>query len=873
MNNMVKTFSLHLGGLCLVMCFFPVPVRARQGGKTRAEVSEAASRAIKLADGLTIRHVAADDLVPDCTAMTTDQRGRIFASGPGYVRLLLDRDQDGIYDATETLVHAPSHGAHGLCVDGDVLYYVGDNGVWCVDTIDSADRDKAPVRVLEIKTGGEHDAHALRKGPDGHWYLIAGNGTKGSFQLQNAASTMVPNPRAGVIWRISADWKHREVWAEGFRNAYDFDFAPGKTIDTFDSDGERDVSLPWYRPTRVFRVQQGQDAGWVSRSWKRANGDPLMPRVLAELGRGSPTGIVRSPGKRLPQRLDDGVYVLDWTFGRVVFVGDDGRSELIASPRGTEGFAVTDIDALPDGELVVSVGGRRSRGGIYLIDAVKPRSSRVKDFVWQATEPKASDETLDWLCRLRQNPTPVIDQAAAEHATGILKSELSSEDQVVLAITLLIESLGGLGPGDPKDARGKQQAAAVFDSCRGRLRPKLDEATRVQAVDALMRRLAKVQTSDQTTEAFCRELVRGLAVLEPESEVVFKAIADDMDRVTSPVDKLFRLIALTRIPAPRNDEMTERMAQAMLDIPVQVRATGLKVDRNWTPRMGELFLAMQHRDSLLPSRLVSNPQFGDATHLIWTEKMDPENLERARHKCLMRSRQNPIEPEIARFIALGQDAVPRNFIYKWLKDDATRPAAWLALAQHPVSRDVEQLAKAALSVDKAVREAASKALKRLGEEVPQRESDSTSIQKWLTRMDQIAGLKGDPSQGQRLYASRQCGHCHNGGKALGPSLEGIAKRFNTSDLFRATVDPSHTIPDRYRARQVLTHEGQVLMGLVVYQSVDGLTLLTADGHTKRVNVEDIDEERSSSISLMPEGLLLGLSDEEVADLLAYLRSL
>ena len=875
MKRMIKFLFLNLGCLWLVMSGFSNPGVARQGGKTRAEVSVAASKAIKVAAGLTVRHVADDDLAPDCTALTTDQQGRIFVSGPGYVRLLLDRDQDGIYDATETIVNAPGHGAHGLCVDGDTLYYVGDNGVWRVDLVTSADHGNAkPVRVLEIKTGGEHDAHALRKGPDGDWYLIAGNGTQGSFQLQNVASTMVPHPRAGVIWKISADWKQREVWAEGFRNAYDFDFAPGKTIDTFDSDGERDVSLPWYRPTRVFRVHQGQDAGWVSRSWKRANVDPLMPKVLAELGRGSPTGIRRSPSKRLPKRLDNGVYVLDWTFGRVVFVGDDGRTELIASPDGTEGFAVTDIDALPGGELVVSVGGRRSRGGIYLIDATKPRvSEQVEDFVWQAAQPRESNETFDWLCRLRRDPTPVINQAAAEHATKILDSNLSTDDEVILAITLLIESVGGLGPGDRKDARGKQQAAAVFDSCRGRVRPKLDVATRVQAVGALMRRLGKVQTNDQAKEPFCRELVRGLAVLEPESEAVFKAIADDMDRVKAPVDKLLRLIALARIPVPRSDDMTERMAQAMLDIPVQIRAAGLKVDRNWTPRMGELFLAMQHRDSLLPSRLVSSPQFGDATHLIWTEKMDPENLERARYKCLMQSRQNPIDRKIARFIALGPDAVPRNFIYKWLKDDATRSSAWLALAEHPVTRDIEQLRLAALSVDKAVRDSAAKALKRLGEEVPQRESDSTAIQKWLTRMEPISGLNGEPEKGQQIYTSRQCGHCHNGGKALGPSLEGIAKRFDLSDLFRATVDPSHIIPDRYRAQQVLTNDGQVLMGLVVYQSVDGVTLLTADGHTKRVNVDDIDEQRPSRISLMPEGLLIGLSDEEVADLLSYLRSL
>lgn len=56
-------------------------------------------------------------------------------------------------------------------------------------------------------------------------------------------------------------------------------------IDVFDSDGERDISLPWYRPTRVFRTAQGDDAGWLSRSWKRPKYDVQMPIELADLGR------------------------------------------------------------------------------------------------------------------------------------------------------------------------------------------------------------------------------------------------------------------------------------------------------------------------------------------------------------------------------------------------------------------------------------------------------------------------------------------------------------------------------------------------------------------------------------------------------------
>jgi putative heme-binding domain-containing protein len=837
---------------------------------------------IDMAPGMSIRQVADDDLVPDCTTVAVDSEGSVIASGPGYIRRLRDSDGDGRFDQFTTIVDGPSHGAHGLCFDDGSLFYVGDNGVWQVGHADQAASSfPSPRRVLEIKTGGEHDAHALRKGPDGFWYLIAGNNTKGMFELQNSDRAVVPNPRAGAIWRISPDWSVREVWAHGFRNAFDFDFAPDHAIDTFDSDGERDVSLPWYRPTRVYRVRQGDDAGWLSRSWKRPNSDPLMPQVLAELGRGSPTGVLRYRHRRLPKRFHNGVFVLDWTFGKIVCVDDQGDTEIVAEASGTTGFAVTDIDALPDGSLVVSVGGRRSRGGLYLIDAAEPPAGRQSvepattvQEMWPEQRPaRAATVTTDSIRQLRNRREPVIDQQAATHAVEILRETLreggADREQMIAAMALFVESAGGLGPADPKDAWGKQQAAAVFDGYRSQLRPKLSAETIRVASEALLR-IIRTESDD---DGLVDEAIRTLAVIQPESQQVFAAVAADIDRVGSPIAKLHRLIALARIPVARSDEMTQQVVMAMLEIPVLVHESNLKIDRNWTPRLGELFVALEHRDSLLPSRLVADPGFGHPAHLTWTERMDPENLERARHKWVSEARGAEIDPAIARFVALGDDAVPRPVIHRWLESAETRSAAWLAISRHPNAADVETLRRAALSVDKVVREAAERALMRLGAEIPPRQSNSATTQQWMKKMETLITLAGNPAVGTELFVRRQCAVCHSGAKALGPPLEGINKRFSLQDLFRATVDPSHTISDRYRAKQVLTTDDHVVVGMTIYENVDGVTLLTADAKTVRINADSIAAIKEMATSLMPEGLLDGLSDQQVADLMAYMRAL
>lgn len=832
----------------------------------------------QVAAGLSLRKVAGDDLVPDCTCITVTPDNRVVASGPGYIRILEDVDGDGGFDRFRTIVDRPSRGAHGLFVDEEQLLFVGDGGVWKIDDVDSNGTFKGePSQVLRIKTGGEHDAHAIRKGFDNHWYLICGNGVPDPAQLQNRLQPLIERPRAGVIWRITADWSRREVFAHGFRNAYDFDFGPGKTIDTFDSDGERDVSLPWYRPTRVFRVRHGDDAGWISRSWKRPNTDPQMPQVLAEFGRGSPTGVARYRHGRFPDRFHHGVFVADWTFGRLLFVGDDGRREVIVEPDGTTGFAITDVECTPDGKLVISVGGRGSQGALYLLDAKRPRAGAPQPHPWStAFQTRGPSEAASRVIALRSAQPINGDVDAANQAIVILRNGRSAlrqtdrdsaNEDLFEACALLIESVGGLGPGDPKDARGKEQAAAVFDGYRGPSRPKLPKLVHQAATDALVNLITSNQPRLVRDEA-----VRALAVLEPESGTALAALIDDIARVKSPTAKLHRLIASARLPVRHNDITTEQIVEAMIEIPILVDSSGFNIDRNWAPRLAELHDALQRNDSLLTSRLVTNPKFGHPSHLVWTLRMDPENLERFRVRLLGDPKRRR-DPKLARFIAEGNDAIRRSVIKDWLENAETRPAAWLAIANHPNANDVATLTTAYRSLDPAIHAAAAQALQKLGVDPPLPREAAESVKNWLARGEAIFALSPNREKGKQLYIEKSCATCHQGTKTLGPRLEGVSKRFSQSDVLRATVDPNHHIPDRFRAKQVLTSDGQVVVGMKIYESVDGLTLMTAEGKTVRINAPEIEESRPAAKSLMPEGLLEGMSNQQAADLIDYVRSM
>ncbi len=136
----------------------------------------------------------------------------------------------------------------------------------------------------------------------------------------------------------------------------------------------------------------------------------------------------------------------------------------------------------------------------------------------------------------------------------------------------------------------------------------------------------------------------------------------------------------------------------------------------------------------------------------------------------------------------------------------------------------------------------------------------------------------DFKNGQKMYAAARCVICHrfNGeGGATGPDLSQVAGRFNLKDLCESIVEPSKVVSDQYRASVVTTSSGKVYTGRIINETKEALTiLLDPEDSTKIVEVKksNVDEVKPSPVSVMPDGLLKTLNENEVLDLLAYLLS-
>jgi putative membrane-bound dehydrogenase-like protein len=406
---------------------------------------------LRVAPGFEVTLYADSNLANDIYAMTLDSAGRAVVTGPGYIKIL--HDSKGVGKADRSTVFAsPAKGGMGMCFDGNDLYFCG--GGWLSrfrDTNGSGHADGPPEHLWPLAYA-EHGGHAMRKGPDGWWYVIGGNDSGIDRRHITLPNSPVQNPEAGAVLRLTPDCRQSEIFAHGFRNPYDFDFNSVGDLFTYDSDVERVYFLPWYTPTRIYHIEPGGHHGWrlngYLRSWCRRDFYTDTVDVLWPVGRGSPTGVACYRHDQFPEHYRHGVFVLDWTFGKIFFfplerAGSSYRTqpEVFLEAVGTSGFDPTDIVVTPDGSLLVSMGGRGTRGSVFRIrySGARPGTpppATDLDRVLEAHQPLDAWSRAIWQPLARKLGAASFSAAATdEHRSPLAR---------VRAIEIMTEMFGGL---------------------------------------------------------------------------------------------------------------------------------------------------------------------------------------------------------------------------------------------------------------------------------------------------------------------------------------------------------------------------------------------------------------------------------------------
>jgi putative membrane-bound dehydrogenase-like protein len=133
-------------------------------------------------------------------------------------------------------------------------------------------------------------------------------------------------------------------------------------------------------------------------------------------------------------------------------------------------------------------------------------------------------------------------------------------------------------------------------------------------------------------------------------------------------------------------------------------------------------------------------------------------------------------------------------------------------------------------------------------------------------------LKGDAVRGEAVF-KRVCSKCHriNGqGHQVGPDISDVRNRSFEALLFDI-LDPNSKVEPRFTGYAVITDDGRVFNGLMVSESAEVVVLREAENKEQVIPRAEIDELRSTSKSLMPEGVEKEVTIEQMADLLTFLK--
>jgi putative heme-binding domain-containing protein len=141
----------------------------------------------------------------------------------------------------------------------------------------------------------------------------------------------------------------------------------------------------------------------------------------------------------------------------------------------------------------------------------------------------------------------------------------------------------------------------------------------------------------------------------------------------------------------------------------------------------------------------------------------------------------------------------------------------------------------------------------------------------------ILALTGDAAKGEALFFAEQmqCAKCHkvgDRGTAVGPDLTAIANTRTRAELLDSLLNPSARVDPQYAAYLVRTADGRQATGLMVRRDGEQVAIRDAQNQVQTFPAKDVEAVQPSRLSLMPDGLLAGLTPQQGADLLAYLAA-
>ncbi|MBB5034648.1 hypothetical protein [Prosthecobacter vanneervenii] len=697
--------------------------------------------------------------------------------------------------------------------------------------------------LMRTEGGVGHGRNHIKLGPDGDIYVAHGNNVllpknlDPDSPLKNyAPDQLIPNPwdssmfdgnvelPAGHILKVKPDGSKITLLAGGLRNPLDIAFNQEGDLFTFDADMERDVGTPWYMPTRVLQIVPGGDYGW-----RRGTGRypawyaDTLPSVI-DIGLSSPTGIYFGYTAKFPAKYQNALYLLDWSYGRIIAVHLDdasvwyrGEQEPFVSGRPLN---VTDGCIGPDGAMWFITGGRGTQSGLYRVSyagtestVAEPRSNDIEYGIQIRRLAELKGHLMQWP---DDGPEPSL--SSVWYSLPDFKRPL-----VAYEARMALERI------PPASWREK----ALTEEKRSTALPALLALARVGDASDLSPILQRLTTRFPWYVPHTRERL-----------MILRIIA----------------VACARFGRPSAQDELRLLEQTETHYPVQ----------GWE---GEIITpesaALQNREACRLLVYLHSPKVIEKTMPLLTAATTSEDL--------------LYYPFMLRYLKDGWTLEQRRVVFEALnKAEKMNGASTFFKA---ISDTRSELASA-LKPEEAVKLAAviqpAKPAVLSAHALPGHTFKNWTLDDLAPLLAKMDAKTRNRDSAKDALIRAQCVFCHRVSNdpalpagVFGPDLVQVSARFNRRDLLDHILNPSKFIDEKYRFVTLKLSDGKTITGSLESEDDERVVLKPNPLATQTTEVAKamIKERSVSEISPMPVGLLNPLKAEQILDLLAWFENL
>ncbi len=836
---------------------------------------------------LKIELFASEPMIQQPIGATFDKAGRLIVieshthfrpkdwKGPQHDQIVVLEDTDGdgkadkrevIFSETEMTMDIATH------PDGTLYLSTRNEVLRLRDDDHDGKVEKADRKLIWMESEGKYPHNGLSGlafDPKGGIYLGMGENLGAAYTLHGTDGTSISGQgEGGDIWHFSSEGKRLRNVAKGFWNAFGVCVDPWGNV--FATDNDPDSSPP----CRLHHIIEGGDYGYQFRygrsglhpfiSW---NGGRLgtLP-MLAGTGEAPCDVICYTPPasaefRGLPDAWHRTLLVASWVDHRIEsydLTPGDGTFKATRKIlcQGGADFRPVAFAVAPDGSLYVTDWVKRSyelhgHGRVWRISAAKPR---VLSEETSKPYPPSNGGRLREEILFGEPPTL---EDALKGLSATQPYLFSATVQRLSHEAVLVKQLMAMQLADPIQRAGLLLAVRKGIALEG-----ISSARLPDDVSFLLGR--SLSDSDP------RVLLLALQWVSDDRIAKYRITIEHLidDPAITPDNYYAALTTLVRLASenPTEADLVNHLKKEITDPATKPARRRLALvilpdrDRNLRVADVEPLIATAERENV-----------------VWLVHVLGSLRDAARQPVLRRLAFDARQSAAARAAALTHlEVLPEDkaglLAFATGTEASLQKAALQALQGGILGADEQAKLKTIEAAEPRSLAARLTGGLHVGAKRP---VDFENIPAWSAYLH---NLPGDPDieNGRRVFASPRlgaCGSCHRVdglGSPAGPDLTHIRDATEANYVLESLLRPNRNVAPQWETFIINTTDGKTRTGFLIVEHGGTHTYADLTGSTFEIKIEDIVKRERLPTSIMPDGLVSKLTDEELRDLIAFL---